>query len=236
MRASEIFTKRSWMRRIVDAVLGRRVEEKKETAVGVDLLGVLGRIRELFAGMGAVELEAKDRQRLGGMIFAGADVYVRGVARGLRERPDLFDVPGVDGAALERRQKRARAWFWVRAALLRMAQDAGDSYLYEQGTAIEEANRVIQVVKNEAEARRLRGVEGPEERLMEQLAALHQALWVMDRRAEGKQRARRRAAKQEAEAKKPPAQREREKKEQTLKEAYAIWRERHAQRVRRGLI
>lgn len=36
MRASEIFRGRSWMRRIVDRVLGRRQEpEKKEEAAGV---------------------------------------------------------------------------------------------------------------------------------------------------------------------------------------------------------
>lgn len=175
------------------------------------LLGCLDRIRRLFMGMGAAELQPADRQRLGGMIFAGCDIYVRGVAQGLRERPDLFDVPGVDGEELARRQQRARAWFWVRAALLRMAGDAGDSYLLEQGLAIEEANRVIEAVRNEAEARMLRGEQGPDEqlRLLEQQAALFEALWVMDRRAEAKQRARRKSGQKVAGAEEQEAKRAR---------------------------
>jgi hypothetical protein len=200
------------------------------------LLGYLARIRRLFCEMGATELMPADRQRLGGMIFAGCDLYVRGVARGLIERPDLFDVPGVDGAQLARRQKRARAWFWVHAALTRMAGDARDSYLHEQGLAIADANRVIETVRNEAEARALRGQEGPDERGMEQLAALHEALWVMDLRAAAKQRARRRAAKAVAEAKRPPAQREKKTRDVFTREDYERYKRRHAERVRRGPI
>lgn len=244
------FSGRSWMRRIVDAVRARwaanhpqpgqpqpQPQPEAPPAPQIDLLEILNGIRGLFDGqMAPVTLEPRDRQRLGGLIFAGADIFVRGVAQGLTERPDLFDVPGVDGQALAHKQKRARAWFFIRAALLRMAQDAGDSYLYEQGTAIEEASRVIQVVKNEAEARSLRGEEGPDIRLMDQQDALFSALWVLDKRTEGKRRARCQAKKQLAEALKPPEQKAREKQEETLRQAYDTWRRRHADRVRKGLV
>jgi hypothetical protein len=203
----------------------------------VNLLEILNGIRALFDGqMAPVTLEPKDRQRFGGMIFLGADLFVRGVAQALTERPDLFNVPGLSGPALAQKQKRARAWFLIRAALLRMAQDAGDSFLYEHGTAIEAAYRVIHTVKNEAEAAALRGDEGPNVRHMEQLDALFPALWVLDKRAEQKQRARRKAEKQIAEALKPPAQKAQEEKEQNLRQAYQVWRKRHAERVKKGLV
>lgn len=241
---------KSWMRRVVDAVRARwaaasaRPSQPEpdpaaagDTAPPVNLLEILNGIRALFDGqMAPITLEPKDRQRFGGMIFIGADLFVRGVAQALTERPDLFNVPGLNGPALARKQKRARAWFLIRAALLRMAQDAGDSFLFEHGTAIEAAYRVINTVKNEAEAAALRGDEGPNVRHMEQLHHLHPALFVMDKRAEQKQRARRKAEKQIAEALKPPAQKAQEAKDQDLRQAYQIWRKRHAERVKKGLV
>jgi hypothetical protein len=89
-------------------------------------------------------LKDAERQRLGGLIFYGASHFVDRVSQILRERPSLSPDPvRLHAEALAGRQRRAACWAMVHGVLQQLSELANDCYLYEQGSAVEEAQQVM---------------------------------------------------------------------------------------------
>lgn len=90
-----------------------------------------------------------ERQRLGGLLFAGCGLFVDALVQDLRRSPDLYG--DLQGRAdfLQARQAEADAWKQVRGALGRLLAMAHDNYLMAQADAIGGSLRVMEQVEVE---------------------------------------------------------------------------------------
>jgi hypothetical protein len=94
-----------------------------------------------FGALGYRTLTREMRLRLAGLLWTGADVFVRLIAEAVADDPELFSE--FSAGELLDRQDRAEAWLDLRNHLRRLAEIAGDMYLIEQAAALSQAQQVV---------------------------------------------------------------------------------------------